>query len=218
MSNLKTQIKVAVTRLPLLKRTVKSGRDALVKREASVKWRRLAANTGIKLELGSGSKLGSKGWTTVDVRGADINWDLRHGIPLKDGSVEAIYTSHLLEHIPYEQLIAFLRECRRLLKPGGELLVCVPNARYYIDAYVAGEVFRPRDEWWSPASVNTNSCIDQLNYIAYMGGEHHYLFDTENLVNTLLSGGFAKAELRNFDIELDMPIRDFESIYARASV
>src|SRR3569623_668899 len=65
------------------------------------KWRRLEGSARIQLELGSGPKSGENGWTTVDMNGADLNYDLRRGIPLKDACVDAIYTSHMFEHIPY---------------------------------------------------------------------------------------------------------------------
>lgn len=180
------------------------------------KWRLLESSHTIKLELGSGSKRGVDGWTTVDLYGADINWDLRHGIPLPNESVDRIYSSHLLEHIPYQQLICFLRECRRVMKAEAEFLVCVPNARLYIDAYKEGRIFRSKDTWWKPGIVNTGSLMDQLNYVAYMRDEHKYMFDEENLINTLLQAKFSKVNIREFDEKLDLPERKNSSIYAKA--
>jgi hypothetical protein len=58
--------------------------------------------------------------------------------------------------------------------------------------------------------------MDQINYIAYMDQEHKYLFDKQNLVNTLKKIPFKKVELRAFDESIDMKSRDFESIYAIA--
>lgn len=184
---------------------------------AKYKWRALREKEEIKLELGSGRKRGEGGWVTVDITsGADINWDLRKGIPLPNDSVDKMYSSHLLEHIPYQQLIPFLRECRRALRSDGEFLVCVPNARLYIDGYISGELFCSKEMWSQQALVETGSKIDQLNYMAYMNDKHKYMFDEENLVNTLLTAGFASAELRQFDPSVDLKERDFESIYAVA--
>ena len=148
------------------------------------KWLSLKKRNVINLELGSGPKAGTGDWVTVDQLGADISWDLRNGIPLDTGSVAKIYSSHLLEHIQYEQLLPFLAECRRVLSDGGEFFVCVPNAGHYVNAYVNGTMFREKETWYQPALVDTYSCIDQLNYIAYMGGEHKYMFDEENLCKT----------------------------------
>ena len=52
--------------------------------------------------------------------------------------------------------------------------------------------------------------------MAYMAGEHCYMFDEENLVNTLRKVGFTSVELRAFDESIDLKERDFESIYATA--
>ncbi|HEY8359215.1 MAG TPA: hypothetical protein VIL30_17335, partial [Ramlibacter sp.] len=73
------------------------------------------------------------------------------------------------------------------------------------------------DGYYQPARVDTGSFLDQVNYVAYMGGEHAYLFDEENLVNTLKTAGFTTASLRHFDAALDLADRDFESIYAIAT-
>lgn len=180
------------------------------------KWKKLSHREIIKIELGSGPKKGLNEWVTIDQVGANINWDLRRGIPLRDNSVDNIYSSHLLEHIPYSQLIGFLKECHRIIKKDGEFSVCVPNFRYYIEAYKEGKLFRPREEWWQPALIDTGSAIDQLNYMAYMNGEHMHMFDEESLINILLKSGFSTVNTRCFDETLDIKERDIESIYAIA--
>lgn len=55
----------------------------------------------------------------------DINWDLSQGIPFEDSSVDAIYTSHFLEHVNMDFL---LREMFRVAKPGTEIHIVVPYA------------------------------------------------------------------------------------------
>ena len=180
-----------------------------------IKWHKLSKKSFIKLDLGSGPVGGTNGFTTVDIDRADICWNLKKGIPLKDQSVDFIYSSHMLEHIPFRDLINLLKECKRVLKEEGTFSVCVPNAGAVINAYLNGEIVKWHNSY-KPASVNTNSKIDQLNYIAYMDGEHKYLFDEENLVNTLLTAGFSTARLRKLDPNLDKEMRSDESIYAEA--
>ena len=180
------------------------------------KWRKIKSLDSINLELGSGAKKGFNGWITVDISEADICHDLRKGIPLPDLSVDRIYTSHMLEHIPYKELILFIGECFRVLKHGGELSVCVPNAFNYINAYYEKRLFRKKGEGYTPFIVETGSFMDQVNYIAYMGGQHQYLFDKENLINTISQSPFKSVKLREFDPKLDLNERDFESIYAIA--
>ncbi len=209
-------IKKILKKFPLLIRIVKKILLKYHQFGSKKKWNVLNKKKEIKLELGSGNIKGKDGWTTVDIDGADINWDLKRGIPLPNNSVDKIYSSHLLEHIPYEQLMILLKKCRSVLKVGGEFSVCVPNFRFYVDSYKEGKMFRERETWWQQGLIDTGSAIDQLNYIAYMNDEHKYMFDEENLVNTLKKAGFSNVKLREFGESLDRSERDHESIYALA--
>ena len=181
------------------------------------KWFALKKSNRIFLEIGSGPKKGTNGWVTVDlIRGADIIHDLKKGIPLPEDSVDKIYASHVLEHVSFKDLIKLLEEIYRVLKKNGKLYVSVPDASLFIKSYINKQRFLPKGGYYQPAVVHTGSLIDQINYIAYMDQEHKYLFDKENLINTLKKIPFKKVELRNFDKSLDNKARDLESIYAAA--
>jgi SAM-dependent methyltransferase len=180
------------------------------------KWKVLLKKEKIRLELGSGVKKGKMGWITVDDFGADICHDLTKGIPLPNESVDQIYTSHMLEHIPFKDLVIFINECFRVLKKNGSLSVCVPDASLYIKSYIDNKRFRPINQGAKSAIIDTGSFIDQVNYIAYMDQLHKYMFDSENLVKTLSMAPFTQVSLRDFDESVDLKSRDFESIYAIA--
>lgn len=180
-------------------------------------FKNLSRQKRIFIEFGSGNKKGKNGWTTVDLFGSDINYDISRGVPLSDNSVDKIYSSHLLEHLSFDQIISLLGECFRILKINGQFSVCVPNSRLYIEAYINNEYFKPEGtSFFEPAIIETGSKIDQVNYIAYMNGEHKYLWDQENLINSLRIAGFKNVKLRDYDENLDLFERDFESIYAVA--
>jgi len=51
-----------------------------------------------------------------------VQADLVEGIPLPDGSVDAIVSSYVWEHIPPEIKPRALEECARILRPGGKLV------------------------------------------------------------------------------------------------
>ena len=156
------------------------------------------------------------GWVTLDIsEKSDLFWDLRKGIPFPDNSIDLVYSSHLLEHMPYEAGQALLEESRRVLKPGGEISICVPNARLYIDAYVGAQPLPDNHDFWEPALVSREG-LDLVNYIAYMGGAHACLFDQESLLARLKRAGFSAVAARSFDASIDLPEREFESIYASA--
>lgn len=69
--------------------------------------------------------------------------DLTKGIPYPDNSVDAVYHSYFLPHIDRDfadpsrdAALNFLKECRRVLKPGGILRNTVPDFEYYAQAYI----------------------------------------------------------------------------------
>jgi predicted SAM-dependent methyltransferase len=172
----------------------------------------------ICIDVGAGEKRGENGWTTIDLnRNCDIYWDLRNGLPFPDATVSKIYTSHFLEHLTFAESKQFLGECLRVLRKGGSVSICVPNARIYIEAYASpGSVDMSGFLLYKPA-YHRGGKIDYINYIAYMDGHHKHMFDEENLVSVLVECGFLNACLRSFDSELDLAERRHESIYAEAT-
>jgi SAM-dependent methyltransferase len=65
-----------------------------------------------------------------------IAYNLLKGIPFKDNSFEVVYHSQVLEHFQKENAPFFIKECYRVLKPGGILRVVTPDlenlARNYL--------------------------------------------------------------------------------------
>jgi predicted SAM-dependent methyltransferase len=110
-----------------------------------------------RLNLGCGSQVHPE-WTNVDIMPRHpgvINHDLNKQMPFEDESFEAVYHSHVLEHLTKEQGKAFLAECFRVLKHGGILRVVVPDleriARLYLEnldkAEEGDERASARHEW-----------------------------------------------------------------------
>jgi ubiquinone/menaquinone biosynthesis C-methylase UbiE len=50
-------------------------------------------------------------------------------IPLSDGSVDAVVSFETIEHL--QDVSAFVRECDRVLAPGGQLIISTPNLPVY---------------------------------------------------------------------------------------
>lgn len=55
-----------------------------------------------------------------------------------DNSVEAIRASHVLEHFPHGQVADVIKEWVRVLKPGGELKIAVPDFAGIAQGYLEG--------------------------------------------------------------------------------
>jgi SAM-dependent methyltransferase len=59
-------------------------------------------------------------------------------LPLEEGLLGGIVALYSLIHIPRAEVVAVLREFRRVLRPGGRLLV----------GFHIGEEIRHFEEWW----------------------------------------------------------------------
>lgn len=87
-----------------------------------------------KIELGGGTKP-LDGFYNIDpVHGdtkqeaQEVPWRLAHGTPVPSDSVEEVYASHVLEHIPAgSPRIAVFNEAWRVLKVGGTFRILVPK-------------------------------------------------------------------------------------------
>jgi len=171
----------------------------------------------LKVDIGAGNRKGNGEWLTLDIaKDCDLVWDLRKGLPFPDESLAAIYSSHFFEHLSYQETQKVLDECKRALAPGGTFSICVPNARLFIEAYLKPEsVDKDRLFGYKPAYFNTTK-MDAMNYVAYMNGDHKYMFDEENLLHILEAKGFKNVRLRQFDPNLDLEERRYESLYAEA--
>ena len=176
--------------------------------------KRVIKKSVVKIELGSGSKKGKNGWITIDLYGADINMDLRRRLPIPNFSVDKFFASHFLEHLNIMELHNILTTCFQQLKIGGLFYIAVPDASLFINAYSEKRnIMKTLTTVHEKSYTDTNSKIDQINYIAYMSGEHKHMFDSESLVNLFLSIGFQECKPRHFFEELDTKEHIDHSLY-----
>lgn len=91
------------------------------------------------LNIGCGSTY-HKDWINIDIQSRDPNVDevdIRKGLPYKDGSIFAIFCSHVLEHLTPDEAINLLHECFRVLSPGGVIRILVPDLERTVKEYMS---------------------------------------------------------------------------------
>ncbi len=110
------------------------------------------------LNVGCGSKY-NKNWYNIDLQSHSpdvIENNLLKGLPFKDNMFEVVYHSQVIEHIAKENVDFFIKECFRVLKPGGILRIVTPDlediAREYIkllemNTHEKSDVNRANYEW-----------------------------------------------------------------------
>jgi predicted SAM-dependent methyltransferase len=109
------------------------------------------------LNLGCGSRF-HPAWTNVDFASGDptvLSQDLRKGVSFPDEEFDVVYHSHVLEHFSHQRAPIFLRECWRVLKPGGTIRIAVPDLERIAKTYLqtleqaaAGSEQRRQDYDW----------------------------------------------------------------------
>jgi SAM-dependent methyltransferase len=143
--------------------------------------------------------------------------NLRKRLPFETGSMDAVYASHVLEHLFRNDALALLRECYRMLKPGGLCRMLVPDLTTIIGEYLGqqtlpGEVGAKGD----PArklcrrlamraeSRPRGSLIYRLYTALTDFHEHKWMYDGPSLVNILAEAGFTACKERAY-LESDIP-------------
>ena len=53
--------------------------------------------------------------------------DILQGLPFPDNTFDVVYHSHVLEHLPKNEAPGFVKECFRVLNPGGILRIVIPD-------------------------------------------------------------------------------------------
>ena len=137
-----------------------------------------------------------------------IYGDIIKGLPCKDNSVDILYASHVLEHLPLKEFRKSLKECRRILKPGGTFRAVVPNLKYYIDQYLVNTSPTKSIEFCLTSGLGTEYYVNPISR-ALRGDAHHIMYDPETLDNELRCAGFKSVRQAFFG---DSKIEDFSEV------
>jgi predicted SAM-dependent methyltransferase len=88
----------------------------------------LGSHSVRKLQLGAGG-VDAEGWLNSDFEptAGEIFLDVTEPFPLPDGCCSYVLAEHLIEHIPWESGVAMLKECHRVLAPGGKVRIVTPD-------------------------------------------------------------------------------------------
>ena len=173
-----------------------------------------------RLNLGAGGVC-KEGFLNVDLfPGSDVTLDLRRGLPFESDCCDLIVTEHFLEHLEYpEQVSLVLRECLRVLRPGGTVRLSVPDTAWPLSAYHEGiksPYFQACREqpWGHPEQCETR--LEFINHHFYQRGEHRFAYDWETLEKLLVTVGFQKVTKCGFDPTLDAAHRRLGSLFVSA--
>lgn len=135
--------------------------------------------------------------------------DVVAGLPVKDGSVDAIYASHVLEHLAREDAVNAVRNTHRALRPGGVFRMIVPDlewrARRYEDDHRAGDE-KAADTFISSCLIgDTDRPRGALGVLrlAFGNSRHRWMYDERAMRQLLTEAGFVKIRRCDYNDSLD---------------
>ena len=115
----------------------------------------------------------------------DLWLDVRCGLPFRNASVDSIYTAHMIEHLYPDELHNLMRECSRVLKPGGGMRIVVPSLSSAIAAYCDKKA-----NWFADWPIAYASRGGQFSNFIFCAGQHRTAFDFDYLEEVLRKAGF----------------------------
>jgi glycosyltransferase involved in cell wall biosynthesis len=159
----------------------------------SPKRKQLKDGKNKSLNLGCGNKRLSN-YVNVDIvknENVDEVFQL-YDIPYQDNSISSINCEHALEHVSFERVRQAIKEWMRVLKPGGELLLYLPDleecARKYLTADNSRTVnYIPEKEWFRATifGIQRNENGSDTEHQFHLSG-----FSKEEIKQLLESEGF----------------------------
>ncbi|MEO6215318.1 MAG: methyltransferase domain-containing protein [Sphingomonas sp.] len=125
------------------------------------------------LNLGGGGNT-IEGALTVDIDPrADSYVNVMKTLPFESGSIDLILLEELIEHVDKDRGSALLRECFRIMKPGGTMRVATPDL-----------------DWLSAGILDGSVSCDLLNSTFYEHG-HVYIYSRAEMLRALGTAGFS---------------------------
>lgn len=149
--------------------------------------------------------------------------DVTKGIPLSDGSVDVLYSSHMLEHLDRGEASLFLKEARRVLCSGGIIRLAVPDLRKHVQQYIESEDADAFIAGTLLCQPRPRTIVQRLRVLLVGARHHQWMYDGVSLCRLLLAHGFVKAEVLpagktkiQAPEPLDLQERLSESVYVEA--
>ncbi|MEM9364716.1 MAG: methyltransferase domain-containing protein [Planctomycetota bacterium] len=123
-------------------------------------------------------------------------------LPFQDESVEAVYASHVWEHLYYCEAEHATAEVFRILSPGGTLRLAVPNLHDYVCDYMQSHgsqeaASRLNERLHFRANSRPRRAHQRVYEALTDFHSHKFMYDVESLKRLLTQSGFEQVEQKN---------------------
>lgn len=147
------------------------------------------------MNLHIGGKQRKDGWRILNIQPGehvDFVGDISDLSQFGDESFQKVYGSHVLEHVRQTDVLNTLTGIRRILKPGGQFLVSVPDWDILCHLFISP--LASPDVKWHALRMMLGGQVDAYDY-------HYVGFNQVILYDFLRKAGFTNAvRVESFDI------------------
>ena len=140
--------------------------------------------------------------------------DVTKGFPIAPGTVKAVYCSHVLEHLSFDEFRATLRHTYTILKPGGLFRFVLPDLEYLIRQYAQSADPQAASTFMHDSYLGTESNgsgLSKYSRAIFGRSQHLWMWDQKNITPELAAAGFANIRRAQYGDNPDPRFRDVES-------
>lgn len=149
-----------------------------------------------KLQVGAGTHV-LEGWFNTDIVPSppDVFYlDSTRSFAFENSTFDYVFSEHHIEHLTYSEGLFTLRECYRVLKPGGKVRIATPSLEALLSLYtpapnkIQQRYIRFATDMFLP-DVGVYSAVFVINNAFHNWG-HQFLYDTPTLRGAMREAGF----------------------------
>jgi predicted SAM-dependent methyltransferase len=175
----------------------------------------MAAHTVKKLHIGCAWHL-MPGWLNNDLyptRKEAVHFDATKTFPIPSSSFDYIFSEHMIEHLTYDGGAMMLRECYRVLKPGGVIRTSTPDLQFLIDLYkepkspMQAEYIKVASKWDTRSAAEMDTFVINM-YMRRWG--HLFIYDEKVLRLTMERAGFTTIRRCNLNESSEPALSNLE--------
>jgi predicted SAM-dependent methyltransferase len=170
-----------------------------------------------KLQIGTSNNI-LDGWLNTDCflnHSPIVYLNATRRFPFDANTFDYVMAEHMIEHVEYEEAQTMLRECLRVLKPGGRVRFSTPDMGVLLALHAREKTDAQRNytEWIIATLMpEVRECKDAfvINNAFHFWG-HRFLYDQETLHHALRSAGFREIKFYKPGDSEDPNLRKLES-------
>lgn len=135
------------------------------------------------------------------------------GLPIPEGGCEAVYCSHILEHLSLLDFRLALKNTWRILKPGGRFRLVMPDLENHIWQYTQNSTPEAAILFMEATCLGHKTRPRSVSraLLEAVGSNYHlWLWDYKSLMPELLKAGFVNIRRARFNDSEDPRFKEVE--------